>query len=85
MSKQETVTVLVEKVLSDGTASRIETTYRPKKSAIGYAKSTKSNYDNGLREDKLISIKINDQYYWSSDDNNKNHPPPDKPERKPLY
>lgn len=85
MSKQETVTVRVEKVLPDGTAKRTKTTYHPNKSAIEYAKSTKSNYDNGLREGKLISIKINDKLYWGSDDDDKNPPSLEKPKSKPLY
>lgn len=85
MGKQETVTVLVEKVLPDGTANRTETTYYPKTSVMGYAKSTKSNYDNGLREGKLISIKINDKHYWGLDDDDKNPPPPEKPKSKSLF
>lgn len=84
MSKQEIVKVLVEKVLADGTAKREWTPYFPNGPAKEYAKGTKANYEAGLREGLLLSIKINDQDYWDLDPSTKNPPPQEKPKSNSI-
>lgn len=84
MSKQDKVTMLIEKIISDGTITRVKQDYFPDGPAKPYIKGAMANYEQREGQ-RLLSVKINDQDYWDLDPSTKNPPPEDKPRSTPLW